>query len=109
MHCVNFFCLFVVDSNKNHLNPFIFTDVLLGGQAGAVRYSVIFAAVGAAVDYVTPKIKPFISKFAEEKDEWLKLPEWSPIKVLDEEAVAAKRAREEQIYRNVHNLNKEES
>ncbi|KAL0460464.1 UNVERIFIED_CONTAM: hypothetical protein Slati_0673600 [Sesamum latifolium] len=82
---------------------------LQGGQLGAVRYSVIFAVVGTAVDYATLKLKPAVSKFTEKKDEWLKLPEWSPIKVLDDEAVAAKRAREQQIYRNVHNLNKEES
>ncbi|KAK4408683.1 hypothetical protein Sango_0449300 [Sesamum angolense] len=82
---------------------------LQGGQLGAVRYSIIFAVVGTAVDYATLKLKPAVSKFTEKKDDWLKLPEWSPIKVLDDEAVAAKRAREQQIYRNVHNLNKEES
>ncbi|KAL0418011.1 UNVERIFIED_CONTAM: hypothetical protein Sradi_1214600 [Sesamum radiatum] len=82
---------------------------LQGGQLGAVRYSVVFAVVGTAVDYATLKLKPAVSKFTEKKDDWLKLPEWSPIKVLDDEAVAAKRAREQQIYRNVHNLNKEES
>ncbi|KAI3461849.1 hypothetical protein Pfo_018512 [Paulownia fortunei] len=82
---------------------------LQGGQIGAFRYSVLFAVVGTAVDYATLKIKPAISKFTEKKDGWFKLPEWSPIQVLDDEAVAAKRAREQQIYRNVHNLNKEES
>ncbi|KAL6555642.1 hypothetical protein OROHE_007314 [Orobanche hederae] len=83
---------------------------LQGGQIGAVRYSFIFAAVGTAADYATLKMKPTItSKFTERKDSWFKLPEWSPIQVLDEEAVAAKRAREQKIFKNIHNLNKEES
>ncbi|PIN03704.1 hypothetical protein CDL12_23761 [Handroanthus impetiginosus] len=82
---------------------------LQGGQIGAVRYSVIFAVVGTAADYAALKLKPAISKFTEKEDSWFKLPEWSPIQVLDDEALAAKRAREQQIYRNVHNLNKEES
>ncbi|KAL3616327.1 hypothetical protein CASFOL_039717 [Castilleja foliolosa] len=82
---------------------------LQGGPTGAVRYSFIFAAVGTAVDYATLKLKPAVSKFAEEKDSWLRMPEWSPIRVLDDEAVAEKRAREQQIFRNVHNLNKDES
>ncbi|CAA0815206.1 Mitochondrial import inner membrane translocase subunit Tim17/Tim22/Tim23 family protein [Striga hermonthica] len=82
---------------------------LQGGQIVAVRYSVMFAAVGTAVDYATLKAKPALRKLVEEKESWFKLPEWSPIQVLDDEAVAAKRAREQQIFRNVHNLNKEES
>ncbi|XP_019262742.1 PREDICTED: uncharacterized protein LOC109240547 isoform X1 [Nicotiana attenuata] len=86
---------------------------LQGGQFGAVRYSVIFAVAGTTVDYATIKIEPALRSFYDSivnrKDDWLKLPEWSPIKVLDEEALAAKRAREEQLYRSVHNLNKEES
>ncbi|XP_070012226.1 uncharacterized protein [Nicotiana sylvestris] len=86
---------------------------LQGGQLGAVRYSVIFAVAGTTVDYATIKIKPALRSFYDSivnrKDDWLKLSEWSPIKVLDEEALAAKRAREEQLYRSVHNLNKEES
>ncbi|CAI9770656.1 unnamed protein product [Fraxinus pennsylvanica] len=82
---------------------------LQGGQVGAIRYSILFAAVGTTVDYATLKLKPVVSRFIEEKDSWFKLPEWSPIRVLDDEAVAAKRAREQEIYRNVHNLNKEKS
>ncbi|KAL8484202.1 hypothetical protein ACS0TY_026776 [Phlomoides rotata] len=78
------------------------------GPIGAARYSVIFAVVGTAFDYATPKIMPTISKLKERKGDWSKLPEWSPIRMLDEEAVAAKRSKEEQIYRKVHNLNKEE-
>lgn len=33
-----------------------------------------------------------------QKGDWLKLPEWSPIQVLDEEAIAAKQARERELY-----------
>lgn len=70
----------------------------------------MFAMAGTAADYATTKIiMPAIDELKEKKDDWFKLPEWSPIKVLDEEALAAKRAREEDIYRRVHNLNKEES
>lgn len=68
----------------------------------------MFAVVGTAVDYATSKIMPAIDEL-KEKDDWFVLPEWSPIKILDEEALDAKRAREQQIYRNVPNLNKEES
>lgn len=100
MQLVNFFCIFI--------RPFFCCNDALGGQIGAVRYSVIFGVVGTAVDYATMKLKPAITKFAE-KDTWLKLPEWSPIQVLDEEAIVAKQAREEQVYRKIHNLNKEES
>lgn len=80
------------------------------GPVGAARYSLMFAVVGTAADYATTKIiMPAIDELKEKGDDWFKLPEWSPIKVLDEEALAAKRAREEDIYRRVHNLNKEES
>ncbi|KAL1565738.1 hypothetical protein AAHA92_01428 [Salvia divinorum] len=82
---------------------------LQAGPVGAARYSVMFAVIGTAVDHATSKIMPAIINKLKEKDDWLVLPEWSPIKILDEEAVAAKRAREEKIYRNVHNLKKEES
>ncbi|KZV54133.1 hypothetical protein F511_09968 [Dorcoceras hygrometricum] len=83
--------------------------VAIAGRAGAVRYSAIFAAVGTAVDYATIKLRPVISEVRDNSGGWFKLPEWSPIRVLDDEAVAEKRAREQQIYRTVHNLNKEES
>ncbi|XP_074268496.1 uncharacterized protein LOC141591902 [Silene latifolia] len=71
---------------------------LQGGQHGAVRYSIVFAVVGTGVDYATLKLQPlaksyYDSLFASD----LKLPEWSPIQILDEEALAAKRAREEQL------------
>lgn len=41
----------------------------------------------------------------------LKLPEWSPIQVLDEEALAAKKAREEKLYSQgvLGKMSKEES
>ncbi|XP_049410954.1 uncharacterized protein LOC125874158 [Solanum stenotomum] len=84
---------------------------LQGGQLGAVRYSVMFAVVGTTVDYATIRVKPALRSYYDslvnKKDDWLKLPEWSPIQVLDEEALAAKHAREEELYRSVHNLKKE--
>lgn len=42
--------------------------------------------------------------------DWFTLPEWSPIQVLDEEALAKKRAREEKLFahRALAKLNKEE-
>lgn len=77
-----------------------------GGPVAAARYSVIFAVVGTTADYAIPKLKPAVRSFC---DSWFRLPEWSPIQILDEEALAAKRAREEQMYRNVHNLKNEKS
>ncbi|CAI9107389.1 OLC1v1006734C1 [Oldenlandia corymbosa var. corymbosa] len=89
---------------------------LQGGPVAAARYSILFAVVGTSVDYATIKLKPILSDYyktmvgeGDKKQDWLKLPEWSPIQVLDEEALAAKREREEQLYRKVHNLNKEET
>lgn len=84
---------------------------LQGGQKGAIRYSVIFAVAGTTIDYVTIKLRPILKSFIEsQKDgDWLKLPEWSPFQVLDEEALAAKKAREEKLYAQtaVGSLNKE--
>ncbi|KAH9612355.1 hypothetical protein KSS87_014551 [Heliosperma pusillum] len=71
---------------------------LYGGQSGAVRYSIVFALVGTGVDYATLKLQPLAKSYYDslfESD--LKLPEWSPIQILDEEALAAKQAREEQL------------
>ncbi|KAK9281535.1 hypothetical protein L1049_004438 [Liquidambar formosana] len=94
---------------------------LQGGQMGAVRYSIIFAAVGTTVDFATVRLRPILQSYSEyvfgDKESsqknggWLRLPEWSPIQVLDEEALAAKQAREKQLYaqRALGNLNKEES
>ncbi|KAI5679944.1 hypothetical protein M9H77_01171 [Catharanthus roseus] len=90
---------------------------LQGGPAAAARYSVVFAVVGTTIDYAALKLKPILRSYydslagsgKDKNEDWFKLPEWSPIQVLDEEALAAKRAREEQMYRKVHNLNNEES
>jgi len=102
--CFVFFVLFFFD--------------ILGGQFGAFRYSVIFAVVGTTVDFATIKLRPALSNFKEsifkekeKKPGWLKLPEWSPIQVLDEEALAAKEAREKELYARsaLGKLSKEES
>ncbi|GLT24926.1 hypothetical protein SLA2020_000880 [Shorea laevis] len=89
---------------------------LQGGPYGAYRYSIIFAVVGTAVDFATLKLRPILRRFSEsvsgdKRDDWLKLPEWSPIQVLDEEALAAKQAQEKKLYeqRVLGKLGKEES
>ncbi|PON36049.1 Mitochondrial inner membrane translocase subunit [Parasponia andersonii] len=88
---------------------------LQGGPVGAARYSVIFAIAGTTLDYATIKLKvglrDWTESTSEENKSWLKLPDWSPIQVLDEEALAAKQAREKQLYaqRTLGKLNKEES
>ncbi|XP_074569781.1 uncharacterized protein LOC141826437 [Curcuma longa] len=76
---------------------------LQGGQLGAAKYALLFAAAGTAVDFTTIQLRPYFQSFIkslsgirEGKSNW-SLPEWSPIQVLDDEALAAKRAREEQI------------
>ncbi|XP_020594114.1 uncharacterized protein LOC110034165 [Phalaenopsis equestris] len=83
---------------------------LQGGQFGAIRYSVIFAVVGTAFDFTTLKLTPILQHFIRTASEvksqkndgssssWWRIPEWSPIQILDEEALAAKRAREQKIY-----------
>ncbi|KAK6940504.1 hypothetical protein RJ641_030035 [Dillenia turbinata] len=85
-----------------------------GGQLGAIKYSVIFAVAGSTFDFAILKLQPWLKSFTDlnNKDgSWFKLPEWSPIQVLDEEALAAKRAREQQFYsqRGLNNLNKEKT
>ncbi|GMI85677.1 hypothetical protein like AT3G25120 [Hibiscus trionum] len=85
---------------------------LQGGQFGAYRYSLIFAVVGTAVDFTALKLRPKLRHISEsmfDKRSSLKLPEWSPIQVLDDEALAAKRAREEKLYGQRKTLSKEES
>lgn len=79
-------------------------------MAGAVRYSFMFAAAGTALDFAAPKIQSYLQSLQND-DSWLKLPEWSPIQVLDEEALAAKRERERQMLarRNNLDLNKDEA
>ncbi|KAK4749069.1 hypothetical protein SAY87_026518 [Trapa incisa] len=90
---------------------------LQGGQAGAIRYSLVFAVAGTAFDFATMRLNPMMkafngSMFQHEKngESRLKLPEWSPIQVLDEEALAAKKAREEKLYsqRVLGKMSKEE-
>ena len=75
--------------------------------------------MGTTVDFATIKLRPALSRFKESifKDKeknpgWLKLPEWSPIQVLDEEELAAKKAREKELYAAqsaLGKLSKEES
>ncbi|KAL6652944.1 hypothetical protein ACP70R_011869 [Stipagrostis hirtigluma subsp. patula] len=84
-----------------------------GGHFGAVKYAVTFAAVGTAFDYTAWKLSPHWPALKEQfsgKKDWFTLPEWSPIQVLDEEALAKKKAREEKLFaqRALGKLNKEE-
>lgn len=84
-----------------------------GGHFGAVKYAVTFAAAGTALDYAALKLAPewqaLIEHFSEK--DWFTLPEWSPIQVLDEEALAKKKAREEKLFaqRALGKLDKEDS
>ncbi|CAL9092467.1 unnamed protein product [Musa acuminata var. zebrina] len=89
---------------------------LQGGQLGAAKYAIIFAAAGTALDFTTRQLRPRFQNFKNTltrikngNSSW-SFPEWSPIQVLDEEALAAKRAREQQLYakRTFGKLNKEE-
>ena len=94
---------------------------MLGGQLGALRYSIIFAIAGTTADFAMLRLSPLLRSYSEsvfgnrgnsQKSDWLKLPEWSPIQVLDEEALAAKQAREQQLYAQraaLGELSKEES
>ncbi|OMO95897.1 Mitochondrial inner membrane translocase subunit Tim17/Tim22/Tim23/peroxisomal protein PMP24 [Corchorus olitorius] len=88
---------------------------LQGGRYGAYRYSLIFAVAGTAADFAALKLGPKLRNFSEsmfdKKTGSLKLPEWFPIQILDEEALAAKKAREEKLYsqRAIGKLSKEES
>ncbi|CAL5017508.1 unnamed protein product [Urochloa decumbens] len=71
------------------------------GHFGAVKYAVAFAAVGTVMDYAALKLAPEWRAWKEqlsEKKDWFTLPEWSPIQVLDEEALAKKKAREEKLF-----------
>ncbi|KAI3801159.1 hypothetical protein L1987_29262 [Smallanthus sonchifolius] len=88
---------------------------LQGGRACAVRYSIVIAVVGTGVDFAAIKLRPVFKNMYEsvagdeKKQGWFKWPEWLPIQVLDEEALAAKRAREEALRARIHDLAKEES
>ncbi|XP_024009727.1 uncharacterized protein LOC18014146 isoform X2 [Eutrema salsugineum] len=81
---------------------------LQGGPHGAFRYSVIFAAMGTACDYAALRAKPMLESFRDMDS--IKLPEWSPIQILDEEALA-KKQEEQRIFaeRSFGRLNKEEA
>ncbi|XP_020525485.1 uncharacterized protein LOC18438217 isoform X3 [Amborella trichopoda] len=87
-----------------------FLGRLQGGQFGAVRYSIIFAFAGTALDYGANQLKsylessqdslssePSVQQSGEKKDKWLRWPEWAPIQLFDEEA-AAKEAQEKQFF-----------
>lgn len=58
----------------------------------------MFAIAGTAVDFTTLKLQPIVKSYYDSLlSSDLKLPEWLPIQILDEEALAAKRAREEEL------------
>ena len=63
---------------------------------------------GPVFDLVNRQLYPLVNDISEST--W-KLPEWSPIQVLDEEALAAKHARERKVYSQkiIGDLNKEKS
>lgn len=90
---------------------------LQGGRIGAVRYSIAFAIVGTAADFAVINIKKSFqdtmpsgaSSILEKIGSWLRMPEWSPIRILDEEALAAKRAQEQQLQARIRELRKEGS
>ena len=88
-------------------------SVTAGGHFGAVKYAVTFAAAGTALDYAALKLAPEWHAWKEQfsgKKDWFTLPEWSPIQVLDEEALAKKKAREEKLFaqRALGKLDKED-
>ena len=67
-------------------------------------------------DFATNKLKArwrdYTESMSEEdKKSFFKLPDWSPIQLLDEEELAAKEARKKQLYAQspLGKLNKEES
>ncbi|KAL0742556.1 hypothetical protein Bca4012_084069 [Brassica carinata] len=77
-----------------------------GGPYGALRYSVIFSAMGTASNYAGHKAKAMLENYCN-KDS-IKLPEWFSIQILDEEALAKKKAQEQKIFaeRSFGRLNK---
>lgn len=84
-------------------------SVFVGGPHGAFRYSIIFAAMGTACDYAALRAEPMLERFRNMDS--LKLPKWSPVQILDEEALAKKRAQEQKMFaeRPLGRLNSEES
>ncbi|KAF8088522.1 hypothetical protein N665_0538s0022 [Sinapis alba] len=77
---------------------------LQGGPRGAFRYSIAFATFGTAFDYATLRSKPFLERVRNMDS--ITLPVWFPIQILDEEALAKKKAEEQKLFPR---LNKEES
>lgn len=65
--------------------------------------------MGTACDYALLRAKPMLESFRDMDS--IKLPEWSPIQILDEEAIAKKKAQEQKIFaeRSFGRLNKEET
>ncbi|XP_076901373.1 uncharacterized protein LOC143555753 isoform X2 [Bidens hawaiensis] len=88
---------------------------LQGGRAGTVRYSIVIGVVGTGVDFAAIRLRPVFKNMYEsvagdeKKTGWFKWPEWLPFQVLDEETLAAKRAREEALRARIRDLTKEES
>ncbi|CAA7045826.1 unnamed protein product [Microthlaspi erraticum] len=101
------------DDLMNSVIGGLFSGALLGriqgGPHGAFRYSMMFAAMGTAYDYASLRAKPMLESFRDMDS--IKLPEWSPIQILDEEAIAKKKAQEQKIFaeRSFGRLNKEET
>jgi hypothetical protein len=67
-----------------------------------VKYAVTLAVAGTAMDYAAMKLSPQWRDWKEHLSasmkEWFTVPDWSPIQVLDEEALAKKREREEMVF-----------
>ncbi|ESQ56425.1 hypothetical protein EUTSA_v10026882mg [Eutrema salsugineum] len=77
---------------------------LQGGHRGAVRYSLAFATLGTAFDYASLRAKPILERVR--NIDSITLPVWFPIQILDEEALAKKKAQEQKLFPR---LNKEKS
>lgn len=79
-----------------------------------MKYAVTLAVAGTALDYAAMKLSPQWRDWKEhlsvDTKDWFTVPEWSPIQVLDEEALAKKREREELLYaqRALGKVSKEE-
>ncbi|CAH2079359.1 unnamed protein product [Thlaspi arvense] len=77
---------------------------LQGGPRGAFRYSIAFATLGTAFDYASLRAKLLLESVR--NIDSITLPVWFPIQILDEEALAKKKAQERKLFPR---LNKEES
>ena len=84
-----------------------------------MKYAVTLAVAGTAMDYAAMKLSPqwrdWKEQLSVDTKDWFTVPEWLPIQVLDEEALAKKREREEMVFgqrervRSLSKLNEEES